>query len=269
MSAETAFARVTVGGIPLHACTEEQVVTAVRVALDRGAGGRILTPNVDILRQARTDPAVRDYLADATLVVADGMPLVWASRLARTPLPERVAGSSLVWSLAAGLARDDRSVYVLGGEPAAPPAAAAAPAPAPRQAPRPAAQEASYRAAYAAGVADVHSMFGPLAGASPETPRPADGAWRAAEQLAGASPGLRIAGCHSPAYGFDRDAGGLDATCRAIVESKPDLVYVGLAEPVNLAACTYTDHEAYFSYRGSRARGDADYGRQISAIVLT
>ena len=60
---------------------------------------------------------VRAYLDDADLVVADGMPLVWASRLSGTPLPERVAGSSLIWSLSAGLGRDGRSVYVLGGSP--------------------------------------------------------------------------------------------------------------------------------------------------------
>ena len=34
-------------------------------------------------------------------------------------------------------------------------------------------------------------------------------------------------------------------------------------------ACCYTLHEDYFSYRRSRVRGEADYGRQISAIVLT
>ena len=37
----------------------------------------------------------------ATLRTADGMPLIWASRLQRTPLPERVAGSDLIWSLTA------------------------------------------------------------------------------------------------------------------------------------------------------------------------
>ena len=96
--------------------TERRVVTVVRRALARGHGGRILTPNVDIIRQARLDPEVRAFLDDATLVVADGMPLVWASRLARNPLPERVTGSSLIWSLSAGLATDARSVFVLGGD---------------------------------------------------------------------------------------------------------------------------------------------------------
>ncbi|HYN95923.1 MAG TPA: WecB/TagA/CpsF family glycosyltransferase, partial [Pilimelia sp.] len=119
---------MTVGTGSFHACTEGEVVATVRKALDRGAGGRIITPNVDILRQARTDAAVRAYLAAADFVVADGMPLVWASRLAGTPLPERVCGSSLIWSLAQGLGVDGRSIYVLGGEPAPVPHAALAPA---------------------------------------------------------------------------------------------------------------------------------------------
>ena len=113
--------RVPVGGSWIDPLTEAEVVVAVCAALDRGEGGRIVTPNVDILRLARTDPAVRRYLADATLLVADGMPLVWASRLAGTPLPERVPGSSLIWSLSYHLGRAGRSVYLLGGTPGASP----------------------------------------------------------------------------------------------------------------------------------------------------
>ncbi|MEV7229347.1 WecB/TagA/CpsF family glycosyltransferase [Polymorphospora sp. NPDC051019] len=113
------FRRINVGGTDFDALTEDRVVAMVRDALRRGAGGRIITPNVDILRQARTDPGVRAHLADATLVVADGMPLVWASQLAGSPLPERVAGSSLLWSLSHGLGLDGRSVFVLGGDPPA------------------------------------------------------------------------------------------------------------------------------------------------------
>src|SRR3954447_3794386 len=45
------------------------------------------------------------------------MPLVWASRLSGTPLPERVAGSELIWSLTAEAALRDRSVFLLGGAP--------------------------------------------------------------------------------------------------------------------------------------------------------
>jgi N-acetylglucosaminyldiphosphoundecaprenol N-acetyl-beta-D-mannosaminyltransferase len=109
--------RVVLDGIAIDRRTEAEVVAYVRDSLDRGRGGRIVTPNVDILRLARRDPGLRAQLAGADLVVADGAPLIWASRLARTPLPERVAVSSLVWSLAAALAADGRSLYLLGGAP--------------------------------------------------------------------------------------------------------------------------------------------------------
>jgi N-acetylglucosaminyldiphosphoundecaprenol N-acetyl-beta-D-mannosaminyltransferase len=109
--------RVVLDGISFDCCTEAEVAAHVRASLDRGAGGRIVTPNVDILRQARRDPALRAVLSRADLVVADGAPLVWASRLAGCQVPERVAGSSLVWSLAPGLAADGRSLYLLGGAP--------------------------------------------------------------------------------------------------------------------------------------------------------
>ena len=40
----------------------------------------------------------------ASIVTADGMPLIWASTLRGTPLPERVTGSNLILSLTAAAA---------------------------------------------------------------------------------------------------------------------------------------------------------------------
>src|SRR5690606_10982512 len=66
---------------------------------------------------------------NASLVLADGMPLVWASRLAARPrtgsiggraLPARVAGSDLIWSLTEAAAGAGRTVYLLGGAPGTP-----------------------------------------------------------------------------------------------------------------------------------------------------
>jgi N-acetylglucosaminyldiphosphoundecaprenol N-acetyl-beta-D-mannosaminyltransferase len=113
-----AFDRVHLDGTAIDRITEGEVVAVVREAITAGRGGRIVTPNVDVLRQAQVDPGMRAYLDDADLIVADGMPLVWASRLTGTPLPERVAGSSLIWSLSEGLGRDGRSIFVVGGAPA-------------------------------------------------------------------------------------------------------------------------------------------------------
>ncbi len=118
-----AFDRVHLDGTGFDRITESEVVAVVREAVAAGRGGRIITPNIDILRQAQVNERVRAYLDDADLIVADGMPLVWASKLSGTPLPERVAGSSLIRSLSEGLGRDGRSIFVIGGNPATPTAA--------------------------------------------------------------------------------------------------------------------------------------------------
>lgn len=116
--------RIELCGMPLDLVTEEQVVARVIGALEQGSGGWIVTPNLEQLRLHTRSPALREIFEEADLVVADGMPLVWASRLAGSPLPARVAGSDLVWSLAAAAASAGRSVFLLGGDPGAAEAAA-------------------------------------------------------------------------------------------------------------------------------------------------
>jgi N-acetylglucosaminyldiphosphoundecaprenol N-acetyl-beta-D-mannosaminyltransferase len=59
----------------------------------------VVTPNVDHLRLLQDNTDLRRAYADASLVLADGMPLVWASRMLGCPLPERVTGADLVPAL--------------------------------------------------------------------------------------------------------------------------------------------------------------------------
>ena len=80
-----------------------------------GQGGWLVTPNSDISRQAYHDPAVLQLINQADLIVADGMPLLWASRLQGTPIKERICGSDLVWTVAQACAKHDLSLFLLGG----------------------------------------------------------------------------------------------------------------------------------------------------------
>ena len=107
--------RVEIGGVAIDALSERQVVDHIIQRSARGAGGLVVTPNVDHLRQLAVGGDLATAYRQATLTIADGQPLVWASRLQGQPLPERVAGSSLLWSLAAAAAQEDLSVALLGG----------------------------------------------------------------------------------------------------------------------------------------------------------
>ena len=106
--------------VEFSAMTESEVVEHVMTRLagrDRAGrrGGWIVTPNADILRQAAAQPALCELLRSADLVVADGMPLVWASAIQGTRLPARVTGASLFETLSAAAAGHGHPVLVLGG----------------------------------------------------------------------------------------------------------------------------------------------------------
>jgi N-acetylglucosaminyldiphosphoundecaprenol N-acetyl-beta-D-mannosaminyltransferase len=108
---------VRLSGVKLNAITERQCIDHILDELDAGRGGTVVTPNLDHLRRATRDITFGALVAEADLVVPDGMPLVWASRLQGTPLPQRVAGSDLISSLCAAAATRGRSVFLLGGAP--------------------------------------------------------------------------------------------------------------------------------------------------------
>lgn len=118
--------RVQVGGLPIDPLTEHEVVDRVRAELLAGRGGWIATPNVDHLRHASRDARVAEMIRSAHISVADGAPVVWAAKISGRPLPARVPGADLIWSLSEAAAADGRSVYLLGGEPGVPERAAEA-----------------------------------------------------------------------------------------------------------------------------------------------
>ncbi len=109
------FPAVTLSGVRLDAITEVQCIAHILDELDLGHGGMLVTPNLDHLQRCKKNLAFSALVAEADLVVADGMPLVWASKLQGTPLPERVAGSNLITTLSGAAAARGRSIYLLGG----------------------------------------------------------------------------------------------------------------------------------------------------------
>jgi N-acetylglucosaminyldiphosphoundecaprenol N-acetyl-beta-D-mannosaminyltransferase len=110
------FESVQVGELRLARATSADVVETVFERLHAGQGGTLVTPNLDILQLCAESSQTAALFNGASLVVADGMPVLWLARLAGRPLPGRVAGSDLVWLLAERAAREGRSLFLLGGD---------------------------------------------------------------------------------------------------------------------------------------------------------
>jgi len=110
-------ARVVVGKMAFDAVDQRGAERVILDGLRSGQGGMVVTANLDHLRRYGHDAGYASIADRAELVVADGMPIIWASRLQGTPLPERVAGSSMVMPLSRAAGQAGLSVYLLGGSP--------------------------------------------------------------------------------------------------------------------------------------------------------
>jgi N-acetylglucosaminyldiphosphoundecaprenol N-acetyl-beta-D-mannosaminyltransferase len=104
-------------GARFAAITEADAVRRIVDAASTERGHWTITANLDHLRRYRQEPVARELIDGADLVVADGMPLIWASRLVGALLPERVTGSNMIWSISDAARSRGQSVFLLGGDP--------------------------------------------------------------------------------------------------------------------------------------------------------
>jgi len=97
---------------------DEAVDSIIGLAVARKRA-TVVTPNVDHVMRWRRDPEFRRCYEEADLVLADGMPLLWASRVLGDRIIEKVSGSDLLPRLCEAAAERGLSVYFLGGLPGA------------------------------------------------------------------------------------------------------------------------------------------------------
>lgn len=109
--------RVALSGVLVDSVDRSDAAAAIRGFLDDGGRHQIVTVNTDFVRIADRDPDYRTILNNADLAVADGMPLVWLSRLAGDPLPERVTGIDLVEECCRSAARAGVPIFLVGAAP--------------------------------------------------------------------------------------------------------------------------------------------------------
>lgn len=111
------FEWVDIMGMQVARLTEIELVQHIVLEIAEGRGGNVVTANLDILLRHHSDPDARQVYDAATLRVADGMPLVWASKVLDESVPERIAGSTLLSTMAGRAAAEGLSMYLLGGTP--------------------------------------------------------------------------------------------------------------------------------------------------------
>ena len=92
---------VWVWGVPFASLSMAETVSAIADLIEAGRPSFFITANVNYAMLTDENPDLRAVNERAAFIVADGAPLVWASRWQGSPLPERVAGSDLIFEVSA------------------------------------------------------------------------------------------------------------------------------------------------------------------------
>src|SRR5690242_18538628 len=116
--------QVDILGARIDNVTMDETIARIRSFITSGGTHQVITVNLDFLRLAHESSEFRGIISRSDLAVADGMPLVWASRWMGKALPERVTGVALVDRMCELAAKEGYSIFLLGGANGVPEAAA-------------------------------------------------------------------------------------------------------------------------------------------------
>ena len=106
---------IWIWGVPFTPVSMAETVQAIERLIEARRPSYVITANVHYAMLSQENSDLGAINEKAALILADGAPLVWASRWQGRPLPERVAGADLIFELSALAARDGYRLFLLGG----------------------------------------------------------------------------------------------------------------------------------------------------------
>ncbi len=106
---------IWIWGVPFTPVSMAETVRAIEHLIEARRPSYVITANVHYAMLSHENSDLGAINEKAALILADGAPLVWASRWLRCPLPERVAGADLIFELSAVAARAGYRLFLLGG----------------------------------------------------------------------------------------------------------------------------------------------------------
>jgi N-acetylglucosaminyldiphosphoundecaprenol N-acetyl-beta-D-mannosaminyltransferase len=108
--------RIRLAGCPVQVCSLEGAAAELCDRIRTHTKTHVVFVNAAKVVQYQKDPALREVIERADMLLADGMPLVWLSRMKGTPLPCRIAGVDLMELMVAAAAERGYRVFFLGAK---------------------------------------------------------------------------------------------------------------------------------------------------------
>lgn len=109
--------RTDILGVAFDNVTMAEAVDRAMALLEREGPHLVVTPNAEIVQQARSDPEFAALIAQADLVLPDGVGVVYASKILGRPLKGRVPGVDFAGALMDRMAKSNKRLFLLGAKP--------------------------------------------------------------------------------------------------------------------------------------------------------
>ena len=109
--------RTEILGVTFDSVTLDEAVDRAMALLDQEGPHLVATPNPEIVQLAQRDPEFARVLADAALVIPDGVGVVYAARILGRPLKGRVPGIEFASALMGRMAGTGKRLFLLGAKP--------------------------------------------------------------------------------------------------------------------------------------------------------
>lgn len=108
---------VNILGVKVSMVTIKEAIDCIMEMLETDKTHTVFTPNSEIVMNAYKDEEFKNLLNSADLLTADGIGLVYASRIVRKPIAERAAGFDIAMGLMPRLAQSGHKLFLFGSKP--------------------------------------------------------------------------------------------------------------------------------------------------------
>ena len=110
--------KVNILGVKVDKVNVSEASDKIIGFIESGDKGRsVFTPNSEIIMMAYRDESFRDLLNSSDLLTADGIGVVYASKIVKNPISERAPGYDIACMSLEKLAKKGGSVYLFGSKP--------------------------------------------------------------------------------------------------------------------------------------------------------
>ena len=96
--------------------TMPETIVAIERMIETDKKSYVVAINVDVVMKIEKDAYLKNIVDNASMVLVDGKPLVWISKLYGKPLKAKISGSDLVPLLCEVAAEKGYKIFIIGGK---------------------------------------------------------------------------------------------------------------------------------------------------------